>query len=80
MEHDNFNYLLKFKFSEKVSIAMGADYLFEVNDIEIWAPTFFNHKYLFVATVVSGNITQIFVAFSENLNFNQTCRLESFNW
>ena len=80
MEHDNFNYLLKFKFSKKVSIAMGADCLFEVNDIEIWAPTFFNHKYLFVATVVSGNITQIFVAFSENLNFNQTCRLESFNW
>ena len=78
MEHYNFN--LKFKFSEKVSIAMGADYLIEVNDIDIWAPTFFNHKYLFVATVVSGNIRQIFVAFSENPNFNQTCRLESFNW
>jgi hypothetical protein len=33
------------------SIAMGADYSFEVKNIEIWAPAFFKHKQSFVATV-----------------------------
>ena len=27
-----------------VSIAMGADYSFEVKNIEIWAPVFFKHN------------------------------------
>ena len=34
-----------------VSIAMGADYSFEVKNIEIWAPAFFKHNNSSVATV-----------------------------
>ena len=30
---------------------MGADFSFDVKNIEIWAPTFFNHNNLFVATM-----------------------------
>ena len=33
------------------SIAMGADYSFEVKNIEIWVPAFFKHNNLFAATV-----------------------------
>ena len=33
------------------SIAMGADYLFGVKNIEIWAPAFFKHNNSSVATV-----------------------------
>ena len=33
------------------SIAMGADYLFELRNIEIWAPAFFKHSISSVATV-----------------------------
>ena len=33
------------------SIAMGADYSFEVKNIEIWGPTFFKHNNSSVATV-----------------------------
>ena len=33
------------------SIAMAADYLFEVKNIEIWAPTFFKRNNSSVATV-----------------------------
>ena len=35
-----------------VSIAMGADYLFEAKNIEIWVPTFFKHNNLSIATVI----------------------------
>ncbi len=31
---------------------MGADYSFEVKNIEIWAPAFFKHNNSFVATVL----------------------------
>jgi hypothetical protein len=34
-----------------LSIAMGADYSFQMKNIEIWAPAFFKHNYSFVATV-----------------------------
>ena len=34
------------------SIAMVADYLFDVKDIDIWAPTFFKHNNSFIATVL----------------------------
>ena len=34
------------------SIAMGADYLFDVKNIDIWAPTFFRHNNSFIATVL----------------------------
>ena len=37
-----------------ISIAMGADYLFEVKNIETWAPTFFKHNDSFLATVMLG--------------------------
>jgi hypothetical protein len=30
---------------------MGADYSFEVKNIEIWVPAFFKHNNSFVATV-----------------------------
>ena len=33
------------------SIAMGADYSFEVKNIEIWVPAFFKHNNSFVATM-----------------------------
>jgi hypothetical protein len=33
------------------SIAMGADYSFEVKNIEIWVPAFFKHNNSSVATV-----------------------------
>ena len=33
------------------SIAMGADYSFEVKDIEIWVPEFFKHNNSSVASV-----------------------------
>jgi hypothetical protein len=33
------------------SIAMGADYSFEVKNIEIWAPAFFKHNNSSIATV-----------------------------
>ena len=33
------------------SIAIGADYSFEVKSSEIWAPTFFKHNNSFIATV-----------------------------
>ena len=36
------------------SIAMGADYSFEVKNIEIWEPAFFKHDNLSVATVCSN--------------------------
>ena len=31
---------------------MGADYSFDVKNIDIWVPTFFRHNNLFIATVV----------------------------
>ena len=31
---------------------MGANYSFEVKNIEIWAPAFFKHNDLFIATVL----------------------------
>ena len=34
-----------------LSIAMGADYSFEMKNIEIWVPAFFKHNNSFVATV-----------------------------
>ena len=34
-----------------LSIAMGADYSFEVKNFEIWARPFFKHNNSFVATV-----------------------------
>ena len=34
------------------SIAMGANYLFEVKNNEIWAPAFFKHNDLFIDTVI----------------------------
>ena len=34
------------------SIAMGADYTFEVKNIEIWAHTFFKHNNSSIATVL----------------------------
>ena len=37
------------------SIAMGADYSYEVKNIEIWVPTFFKHINSFVATVIDGH-------------------------
>ena len=33
------------------SIAMVADYSFDVKNIDIWAPTFFKQKNSFIATV-----------------------------
>ena len=33
------------------SIAMVADYSFDVKNIDIWAPAFFKHNNLFIATV-----------------------------
>ena len=33
------------------SIAIDADYLYEVKNSEIWAPTFFKHNNSFIATV-----------------------------
>ena len=35
------------------SIAMGDDYSFEMNSIETWAPTFFEHRYLFLGSVLT---------------------------
>ena len=35
------------------SIATGADYSYEVENSEIWAPTFFKHNNLFIDTVKS---------------------------
>ena len=35
------------------SIAMGANYSFEVKNIKIWTPAFFKHNNSFVATVNS---------------------------
>jgi hypothetical protein len=37
---------------------MGADYSFEVKNIEIWAPIFFKHNNSFVATV--GGSSNVF--------------------
>ena len=34
------------------SIAMGADYLFDVKNIDIWAPAFFRRNHSFLATVL----------------------------
>ena len=38
------------------SIAMGADYSFEMKNIEIWVPAFFKHNNLSVATVIKYDI------------------------
>ena len=38
------------------SIAMGADYSFEVKNIEIWVPAFFKHNNSSVATVQNAYI------------------------
>ena len=35
------------------SIAMVADYSFDVKNINIWAPAFFKHNNSFIATVIS---------------------------
>ena len=43
-----------------VSIAMGVDYSFEVENNEIWAPAFFKHNNSSVATVtVSGSLLRV---------------------
>jgi hypothetical protein len=34
------------------SIAIGADYSYEMKNSEIWAPAFFKHNNSFIATVV----------------------------
>ena len=39
------------------SIAIGADYSYEVKNSEIWAPTFFKHNNSFIATVL-GTVRQ----------------------
>ena len=56
---DFFNIYIKSEFSAKrmpkvliLSIAMGANISFEVKNIEIWSPAFFNHNNSSVATVV----------------------------
>ena len=44
---------------------MGADYSFEMKNIEIWAPTFFKHNNSFIATVfmVSWNTKKVYSSF-----------------
>ena len=37
---------------------MGADYSFEVKNIEIWAPAFFKHNNSFIATVAELSLTE----------------------
>jgi hypothetical protein len=39
------------------SIAMGADYSFEVKNIEIWAPAFFKHNNSTVGTMFYTDIS-----------------------
>ena len=39
------------------SIAMGAYYSFEVKNIEIWGPEFFNHNNVSVATVLPSRFS-----------------------
>ena len=51
------------------SIAMGADYSFEVKNIEIWVPAFFKHNNLFIATVLMKGV---FLFFSVT-NFSLMC-------
>ena len=41
------------------SIAMGADYSFEVKNIEIWVPAFFKHNNSSVATVSHGSCCKL---------------------
>ena len=38
---------------------MGADYSFDVKNIDIWAPTFFRHNNSFIATVTSLQVAAI---------------------
>ena len=39
------------------SIAMDAHYSFDVKNIDIWAPTFFKHNNLVIATVTATTTT-----------------------
>jgi hypothetical protein len=36
------------------SIAMVADYSFDMKNIDVWAPAFFKHNNSFIATVTGG--------------------------
>ena len=41
------------------SIAIGADYSYEVKNSEIWAPAFFKHNNSFIATVFTQTIIEL---------------------
>ena len=45
------------KTASRISIAIGADYSYEVKNSEIWEPAFFKHNNSFIATV--GNSPSI---------------------
>ena len=52
-----------------VSIAMGADYSFDVKNIDIWAPAFFNNKNSFIVTVAPCSTllgVAVYIYMSEN--------------
>ena len=65
------------------SISMGADYSFELTNIEIWAPAFFKHNYSSVATMECETkcaaynlqimITLFQMSFSANISINLAC-------
>ena len=44
------------------SIAMGADYAFELNSIETYAPQFFGHNDLFLGSVLGYDISILLLA------------------
>ena len=53
---------------------MGADYSFEVKNIEIWVPAFFMHNNSFVATVMS-NVMDIKMRAAPFERLKETCFL-----
>ena len=47
-----------------LSITMGADYSFQVKNIEIWAPAFFKHNNSFIATVSGQACFELLVTYT----------------
>ena len=48
------------------SIAMGADYSFELNSIETYAPQFFGHNNLFLGSVYTYKVSMDFAKKASN--------------
>ena len=66
------------------SIAIGADYSYEVKNSKIWAPAFFKHNNLFIATVCSFgsglkkfalNLVVFFFKNAKTYNYKIKCKL-----